>query len=437
MHGSRPSAIFLNRVYPPAEGATGQLLAELAPALVRAGWEITVVTSQHDRTAPAHEVHEGVRIERVSGLSFTRRSHARRALCYLALYPALFWRVLRLPRAHWIVVLTDPPLLLVFGPLLAWWKGARLVHWAQDLYPELAEETGVLKRNGIVARGLRAASTWAMRQCALVITVGRCMQSRLVRRRLDPTRIQRMTNWAPQPAAWPSPQERAAFRAAHGLTDRFVVMYSGNFGLAHSFDAILDAADVLRSAEPRVAIVLAGQGPRRSWVEDEARRLQLSNVLFLPFQTKENLYTSLGAADLHLASMRSELCGLVVPSKVYGILAAGCPCVFLGPRASEAGRLVESHGCGTVLEGATGAELAQCVAGWVRDNSRLAAAAERCRELRDELLVGPVVELFQRLLEGNGRGQLRQARLSANRDGEHNENVQRSNAQRSTFNAGG
>ena len=410
MQASRPSALFLNRVYPPADGATGQLLAELAPALVRAGWEITVVTSRPDggprpgAGASRTEHQEGVRIERVSGPSFTRSSHLRRALCYLALYPAFCWRVLRLPRVDWIVLMTDPPLLLVMGPLLAWCKGARLVHWAQDLYPELAEETGVLKRNGLVARSLRAASTWAMRRCTVVIAVGRCMQHRLTQRRLDPARLQHMANWAPQPVAWPSPQEREAFRKANGLIDRFVVMYSGNFGLAHSFDAILDAAQALGRSEPQITFLLAGHGPRRDWVEQEARRRKLANILFLPFQAKENLYTCLGAADLHLATMRTELCGLVVPSKVYGILAAGCPCVFLGPRASEAAQLIESCDCGSVLENASGAELARCVAGWARDASRLSLAAERCQELRGDLLVGPVVEEFQHLLTGHGHG---------------------------------
>src|SRR5262249_27407918 len=275
--------------------------------------------------------------------------------------------------------------------------------------------TGVLKRNGLVARSLRAASTWAMRRCAVVIAVGRCMQNRLTQRGLDPARLRHMANWAPQPAVWPSAQEYDAFRQANELLDRFVVMYSGNFGLAHSFDAILDAAQALGRSEPQVTFLLAGQGPRRTWVEEETRRRQLANILFLPFQAKENLYTCLGAADLQLATMRTELCGLVVPSKVYGILAAGCPCVFLGPRASEAAQFIESYDCGSVLENATGAELARCVAGWARDASRLSLAAERCRELRGDLLVGPVVEEFQHLLTPNGCSRAGQTR--SNREG--------------------
>src|SRR5262245_22139785 len=133
-----PSVLFLNRVYPPDEGATGQLLSELASALAGIGWEVTVVTSRPEDEAPRREQREGVNIERVNRLPFTRSSHWRRALCYVALYPALLWRALFLPRTDMIVVLTDPPLLVVFGALLAWLRGSRLLHWAQDLYPELA-----------------------------------------------------------------------------------------------------------------------------------------------------------------------------------------------------------------------------------------------------------------------------------------------------------
>ena len=310
----------------------------------------------------------------------------------------MFWRVLRLPTTEWIVIMTDPPLLLVLGPLLAWWKGARLVHWAQDLYPELAEEMRVLRRRGILARLLQAASTWALRRCDLVLAVGRCMQNRLMARGLDPARIRCMTNWAPQPVSWPSPSEREAFREANALQDRFVVMYSGNFGLAHAFEEILDAAEVLNRSEPRILFALAGQGPRREWVEQETRRRGLTNIQFLPFQAKEKLYDSLSAADLQLASMRAELCGLVVPSKIYGIVAAGCPCVFLGPGASEAAQLIEANQCGTVLESPSGVELARALTEWAHDAPRRSAAAQRCRALRDGLLVGSVSGEFQRLL---------------------------------------
>ena len=103
------SILFLNRVYPPTDGATGQLLAELAPELVRRGHRVTVVTSQAGAGSGSSDMINGVCIKRVRGLPFTRTSHWRRALSYLSLYPALLWCALRLPRADVVVTLTDPP----------------------------------------------------------------------------------------------------------------------------------------------------------------------------------------------------------------------------------------------------------------------------------------------------------------------------------------
>ena len=409
------SILFLNRVYPPDEGATGELLAELAAELVRGGWQVTVVTGRSSAEQPRSGLVAGVRVERVRSLPFTRASHGRRALSYLSLYPALLWRALRLPRAEVVVTLTDPPLQLLLGAVLQGLRGSRHVHWAQDLYPELAEELGLLRKDGVVAAWLRQLSTWALRRGDGVVAIGRCMKARLIARGVPAEVITVIPNWGRGHAASGVVGDEAnPFRHEHGLAGRFVVMYSGNFGLAHPFEAILDAAEQLQSELPRVLFLFVGHGPCLGWVREQAAQRRLNNVRFLPRQPRENLGASLAAADVHLASMREELCGLVVPSKVYGVLAAGRPCLFLGPEASEPAQLLRQSGCGSVLAPPTGAELAGCLARWVNDpdllretRPRLAAIAERvgfssagqafARALGDvaaeKKLLRPIVEL--------------------------------------------
>src|SRR5262245_5752984 len=96
------SVLFLNRVYPPADGATGELLAQLAAELVKAGWRVTVITGPAVG-ATSSEVVDGVNVLRVGGSLLARSSHFRRALSYLTLYPRLFWRALCAPRADIVV----------------------------------------------------------------------------------------------------------------------------------------------------------------------------------------------------------------------------------------------------------------------------------------------------------------------------------------------
>jgi len=400
---STGSVLFINRVYPPDPGATGQLLAELAPALVRSGWEVTVLTGSTTRGCVPGEVAQGVRVEREAAFPFKGASHWRRGLSYLALYPALLLRALLLPRADVIIVMTDPPLLVVLGALLAWLTRARLVHWSQDLYPEVAEELGVLKKRGLVAGTLRRLSTAALRRCHTVVAIGHCMRARLEERGLDPARLCVIPNWSAHGLEQGGPERAEDFLREQGLRGRFVVMYSGNFGLAHSFEAVLDAAERLQSAQPSIVFVLIGHGPRRAWVEQQARDRRLNNLHFLPHQAQRRLREVLAAADVHLASMRPELCGLVVPSKVYGILAAGRPCVFLGPRQCEVARLIEDYGCGVVLAADDGAGLADRLRTWANQPECVAAAAAQSMSLSRVLSLETAVRAFADVLEAATR----------------------------------
>lgn len=375
----RPHVCFLNRVYPPASGATGALLAELTPVLVDRGWRVTVLTGPAEGGARAEVTGEGVHVERVGALSFTRESTVQRALAYASLFPAFVTRALRISTPDVIVTKTDPPMLKVLGPLLGRLTGARTVHWAQDLYPEVAEGVGVIGEGGLVARTMRRLSTWALWGHDQIVTVGRCMQERLVRDRgIAAERVSVVPNWPPSAVA-SVPHEENTFRAEHDLDDRFVVMYSGNMGLAHPFDAVLDAAEHLDASLPEICFLFVGEGPRKAELRTKVERRSLSNVRFFPFQPQERLAQSLSAADLHLVTMQEALEGLVVPSKLYGALAAGRPALFLGPPGSEAARVVNEHKCGTVCPHPSGSQLAEAIHEWYEHPDRRASACERAR----------------------------------------------------------
>jgi len=399
-----PHVCFLNRVYPPASGATGALLSELTPALVDYGWRVTVLTGPAEG-APASEITgEGVHIERIPALSFTRESTLRRGLAYASLFPAFLARGLRIPSPDVVVTKTDPPMLKVLGPLLARLRGARAVHWAQDLYPEVAEGVGAIAENGLLARTMRGLSTWALRGHDHVVTVGRCMRERIVGERgLPAEHVSVVPNWPPS-AVESVPHDENPFRAEHDLDDRFVVMYSGNMGLAHPFDAVLDAADrVQQDDRDEVLLLFVGEGPRKAALQEQVERRGLSNVRFLPFQPRERLAESLSAADLHLVTMQPELEGLVVPSKLYGALGAGRPVLFLGPPGSEAARVIAETDCGTVLPSPSGAGLADAIRDWHGASERWAAASERaCAAVADGF--SDAVEQFDALLNGTVEG---------------------------------
>lgn len=335
--------VFTNRVYPPVAGATGELLKELAEGLAAAGARVLVVTSRGSRNETAgRETINGVEVIRVGTLRFTRASHWLRALSYAGLYPQFAWQVWKQGAVDAVVSMTDPPLQLAVVTLASF-RAKKKIHWAQDLYPELAEELRVIPRNSLVARILRAVSKWALAKQDKIVVLGRCMRERLVGRGIDEQKIEVIPNWTSVSEA--SHTESASVRERLGWSGKFIALYSGNLGLAHDFETLVGAARRLGSGG--IELVFAGEGPRL----DEVRRLTagLPCVSFLPPQPKQNLSAFLAAADVHLVTMRAELEGLVVPSKAYGAMASRKPLIYVGPASSEIARAIDETGAGTAV----------------------------------------------------------------------------------------
>lgn len=388
------SVLFINRVYPPAKGATGDMLQGITESLAARGWDVTVLTTA-ELGEPKNSNRRGVQILRVGG-ALSRRNVLLRAVSYVFMIPWLMTRALLLPRTDFVVTMTDPPMLVVVGLAMKFFKRNRVIHWAQDLYPEVAEELGVLPRGNAVTNLLRRLSTEALVRGDAVVAIGRCMASRLTARGVSYAKIWIIPNWAPPIQSLD--RTNNPFRRTHGLEGQFVVVYSGNMGLAHEFDTVLDAAESLRGQ--RVVFLFIGEGPRRVEVEAATRLRGIDNIRFLPSQPPEKLSESLSAADAHLVTMRSNLCGLVVPSKVYGVLAAGRPCLFVGPADSEAARLIRETDSGFVVEPGQSAQLASEILDWAGNPTLHAAACRKARIAGAACTVQNAAEAFDEMLRG-------------------------------------
>ncbi len=368
-----PSILFINRVYPPAGGATGEMLRDMAEALAARSWDVSVLTTA-EAGEPKHATQRGVLIHRV-GAALSRRSVILRAASYFVMIPWLLVRALLLSRTDFVVTMTDPPMLAVLGPMIGFFKRNKVIHWAQDLYPEVAEELGVLPTANPLIGVLRALSSHALKRCDGVVSIGRCMTARLVQRGVSYTRIFNIPNWAPP--VTPLERKNNPFRKEHMLEGDFVVIYSGNMGLAHDFETVLKAAESLQGHP--IIFLMIGDGPRLSEVQRAVTARGLTNVRFLPPQPMAKLSESLSAGDAHLVTMRTNLCGLVVPSKVYGVLAAGRPCLFVGPRDSEAARMILEKDAGCVIDLQKPADLAGVLLDWLADPVAHAAISRRAR----------------------------------------------------------
>ena len=340
---------FFNRSYWPDDGATGQLLTELCEDLVaRHGFEVTVVCGAAPgalrRGLVARERRNGVEILRAGGTTLDKARFSGRAANYLSYVASAWLAGRRIGRPDVVVALTDPPIIGLAARRAARRAGARFVFLCQDVFPEVARLLEDF-RSERVDRTLERVGRSLIRGADRVIAIGETMRDRLVERRgADPARTVVIHNWADCSILSPRPRDNA-FARAHGLHDAFVVMHSGNVGFSQDLDTLIEAAALLRD-ESRLVFVIMGDGARRAALAARVVSLGLGNVRFLPRQPMEGLAEALGSADAFVVSLKAGLAGSIVPSKLYGVLAAGRPYVAAVERASEVADITVKHDSG-------------------------------------------------------------------------------------------
>lgn len=348
----RPDVLFVNRFYFPDHSATAQILTDVAAGLAQTGRSVRVITSRmgYDDPSsrfPARERIDGVDIIRVATTRFGRAFLPGRLVDYLSFYLASFFSVLASARRGSLVVIkTDPPLLSnLLGPA-ARLKGARVINWLQDIFPETAAELGVPLARSPFGAFLKYLRNRSVRSADMNIAIGPAMAARLTAMGVREARITILENFCDDAAIRPVERRGNALRGSWGLSeDDFVVGYSGNLGRAHDLATFLDAAERLRDRED-IRFLFTGGGHLRAQLEAEASRRGLSSILTRPYQPRESLALSLSAADVHWVSLKPELEGLILPSKVYGIAAAGRPVIMVGDPEGDIGRWVSDHGFG-------------------------------------------------------------------------------------------
>ena len=346
--------VLANRYFYPDQSATSRMVTSLAHELVREGVKTTVVASRnyHENGKPAlapRETIGGVDVHRIWTSGFGRKKLAGRAIDYATFHlSAAAWFAANAKKNDICVVCTDPPLLSVSAALPVRFRRAHLVNWVMDLFPETAIELGLMKHQNASGRLAVALRNWSMRQSALTICPIDKMARYLSAKGIPSENLAVVHHWADKNEILPVDREENALRRLWGLSEKFVIGYSGNFGRAHEFSTVLDAAEQLQTNSD-IVFLMIGEGQQHAYVEQEVKRRRLNNVVMMPFQPVEQLSESLGAADVHLVSLKPELEHCIVPSKFYGVLAAARPTIFIGDPDGEIATVVRDFHCGLSL----------------------------------------------------------------------------------------
>lgn len=416
----RPHVVLLNQAFWPDLVATAQMSRDLAEHLVRHGYRVSAVASRSvygkaGASLPKRDTLEvplddgpngeqvgHVAVYRVGFSLFGRTSIAARAADFAFFYMLAALKVLTMPRPDVVIGFTTPPFISLVGVVARWLRGSKAVLWLMDLYPDLAIESGVMKRDSLPGRFFGAVNRFSMRHADRVVVLGRCTTDRVAAMGVVTSGFVHIPVWADHASLEPLDHaDNPVRRDAFGLRPEDVcVMYSGNFGLGHETKTVCAAMLALRD-EPSIRFTFVGDGKRRPeierCIEDNALQPTAAYHEYLP---REQLRFGLNAGDIHLVSVRAGCEGVVIPSKLFGVMAAARPAVYIGAPHSEVARIIQETGCGVIVPEGDGEQLARVLRELAADPTRRQRLGQAGRDaLRNAYSTGVLCERWRALLD--------------------------------------
>jgi glycosyltransferase involved in cell wall biosynthesis len=385
MQNGRPRVAVLYHYFYPDDVVSARHFATFCQGLCERGWQVEALPCNRgcrdeSRVYSLAEDWEGIAIRRVWRPRFRQASTLGRLLN--STWTILAWSVLvslrrkrRLPDV--LVIGTDPIFSVVVAAVVKRLRpGVRIAHWCYDLHPEASIAEGTLREGSLPARLVQRVVGLAYRSCDLLADLGACMGQRLDRY-APGCRRATLVPWAlsePEEALPPDPAVRQSLFGNAALA----VLYSGNFGRAHSYQEFLELARCLRGDSVQFCFGVRGN------LADELRRAvrpEDSNISFAGFAPEAGLSARLAAADIHLVSLRESWTGVVVPSKFFGSLAAGRPVIFAGSEESAVARWIRQHRVGWVLNRSTVPAVARELRQLAGAESRRQALQQHCHKV--------------------------------------------------------
>lgn len=363
MEDTKKKLLVYAHYYHPDVASTGQILKELCEGMLDE-FDITVICTVPSYTGTVeesykkekyyHENIKGVKVLRVAVPEFSKENKKSRIKNLVAYSFRAVLATLRLPKQDYIFTISQPPILGgVIGVLGKWLKGGKLIYNIQDFNPEQTMAVGYSKNKAILNIAMMV-DKFSCRQADKVIVVGRDMQETL-KNRFNNKNVPRnvfINNWIDEKEIYPLPENHEkvlAFKKKYELENKTVIMYSGNIGLYYDLENLIKVIERFKDRDD-VVFAFIGDGTKKKDIEAYASEHSMTNVKFIPYQDKEDLIYSLNAGDVHWVVNAKGIKGISVPSKLYGVMAAGKTVFGVLEEGSEARLIVEDCDCGVCVE---------------------------------------------------------------------------------------
>jgi colanic acid biosynthesis glycosyl transferase WcaI len=371
----KPEILFVEQYYYPEGWGGAQIPRDITISWASLGWCVHVLCGSEQYASSEGEPVEdprrhGVVIRKVPHFvgGDVRKGKILRQLWFCAA-AAPFLLFSRSPQA--LVAQTNPPVAVVLVALVATLRRRPLIIIAQDVYPEVLFAHGMLNPRSRPARALTAIFRWAYRRAFAVVSLGPRMTARLIDKGVSKERIWPISNWATGDGAVVRGDDNALLTEWQ-LREKFVLVYSGNFGAAHDCDTLLRGFAFARGLVPELRLVIVGAGARiaeaRQWVQLLGLETYVTFKPFVPFALLPQIF---GIANLGVVTLLPGFDGLVVPSKLLGNMARAIPTLYVGPEGSDVEMYIRESGGGLTVANGDVEGFARCVAEVAGDPERL------------------------------------------------------------------
>ena len=377
--------VILCHYFWPEEMATAEMVSGVAFELSKQGLPIAAIAGQpayRNRGAflPRTTSQHGVVIRRVWSTRFNKNNPAGRILNTATFAVSAFLAALFFPNPGGYLAVTNPPLLPWVAALVGFLRRRPCYLLIHDVYPEIAIALDKIPPGSAVARFWGWLNRQCYRRADRIIVLGSCMARAIhpYLRESERGKTVIIQNWADGERIQPVPSGENPLLQELGLEDKFVVSYSGNIGLFHEIETIAKAAKALENRAD-IHFLFIGDGAQHVWLKNFLEEEKLANATLLPFQPKDRLPTTLTACDAGLVSLKDEATGYCVPSKFYGMLAAGKAIIAIANEASEVAEAVQRHGCGMVIPPGNAGLLRQAIESLAKDKTRAQKMGSKAR----------------------------------------------------------
>ena len=331
--------VFFTQLYYPDMTTTATIMTDIVEDLASYGMNTEVVCAQPTYLVksklPKVESHNGVSIRRVWSFLFDKNKNIGRILnstsCFLSMLPRLF----STGKNALLVFNTNPALLPLLGLIAHKLRKQRYVILIHDLWPELPAHTGMIKKGGAFYRTIDFLNKLSLKYAGGIVVLSERMKKRILDKVPEMNdSVHVIHNWADANRLFPVKKENNEMLEALRLHDKKVVMYSGNLGRYQPLEVMIGAAYELRKRKD-ILFLFAGDGGKKQKIQRMAAVLDLDNIMFIPFQPLDRLAESLSMADAALIGIYPENEGVIMPSKLYGLLAVGKPIICVSDSKSE------------------------------------------------------------------------------------------------------